>query len=159
MLGKAAPLVIALALIAPEVRASPECMTKQEARAKWPSKAIYLHGLSRCWNDQPLSSRRSTTPPANTSDSATKALALDPPARPKATKTEIFFPSLVVKDSASTDFFTSTSASTDLFTGAPMTGWPVLIDVDGQAPNPDNGVDGCCWPSLDALRALIGAVK
>jgi hypothetical protein len=46
-----------------------------------------------------------------------------------------------------------------LFTGAPMTGWPVLIDIDGQAPNPDNGVDGCCWPSLDALRALIGAVK
>ena len=79
MLGKAAPLVIALALIAPDVRASPECMTKQEARAKWPAKPIYLHGSSRCWNDQPLSSRRSTTPPANTSDSATKALALDPP--------------------------------------------------------------------------------
>ena len=77
MLGRAAPLVIALALIAPDVQASPECMTKQEARAKWPAKAIYLHGSSRCWNDQPLSSRRSTTPPADKSDSATKALALD----------------------------------------------------------------------------------
>ena len=158
MLGRAAPLVIALALIAPEVRASPECMTKQEARAKWPAKSIYLHGSSRCWNDQPLTSRRSTTPPANTSDSATKALALDP-SLPKATKTEIFFPSVVVKNSASTDFFSGTSMSTNLFTGAPMTGWPVLIDVDGQAPNPNNGVDGCCWPSLDALRALIRAVK
>ena len=158
MLGRAAPLVIALALIAPEVRASPECMTKQEARAKWPAKPIYLHGSSRCWNDQPLSSRRSTTPPANTSDIATKVFAFDP-SRPKATKTEIFFPSVVVKNSASTDFFAGSSASTDLFTGAPMTGWPVLIDIDGQAPNPDNGVDGCCRPSLDALRALIGAVK
>ncbi|MGC1971438.1 MAG: hypothetical protein WA712_08965 [Pseudolabrys sp.] len=78
---------------------------------------------------------------------------------PKATKTEVFFPSVVVKNSASIDFFTGTSTSTDLFTGAPMTGWPVLIDVDGQAPNPNNGVEGCCWPSLDALRALIGAVK
>ena len=156
MLGRAAPLVIALALIAPDVQASPECMTKQEARAKWPAKPIYLHGSSRCWNDQPLSSSRSTAPPANTSDSATKALALDP-STPKATKTEIFFPSLVVKNSASTDFFTGTSASTDLFTGTPMTGWPVLIDVDDQAPNPNNRVDG--WPSLDALRALIGAVK
>jgi hypothetical protein len=40
------------------------------------AKPIYLHGSSRCWNGQPLSSRRSTTPPANTSDGATKALAL-----------------------------------------------------------------------------------
>ena len=154
MLGKAALLVIPFALIASDVQALPECMTKQEARAKWPAKPIYLHGSSRCWNDQPLSSSRSTTPPAN----ATKALALDP-STPKATKTEIFFPSLVVKNSASTDFFTGTSASTDLFSGAPMTGWPVLIDVDSEAPNPNNGVDGCCWPLLDALRALIGAVK
>src|SRR5215471_2355591 len=107
MLGRAAPLVIALALIAPDVQASPECMTKQEARAKWPAKPIYLHGSSHCWNNQPLSSSRSTTPPANTSDSATKALALDP-STPKATKTEIFLPSLVVKNGASTDFFTST---------------------------------------------------
>src|SRR5215510_12896564 len=150
MLGRAAPLVIALALIAPDVQASPECMTKQEARAKWPAKPIYLHGSSRCWNDQPLSSSRSTTPAANTSDSATKALALDSSAsRAKATKTEIFFPSVVVKN----------TTSTDLFSGAPMTSWPVLIDVDGQAPNLNNGVDGCCRPSLDALRALVEAVK
>ena len=151
MLERAAPLIIAFSLIAPGVQASPECMTKQEARAKWPTKLIYWHGSSRCWNDQPLSSRRSTTPPANTSDSATKAsLAFDLSApRPKATKTEVFFPSVIV----------NSSVSTDLFIGAPMTGWPVLIDIDGQAPNPNNGVDGCCWPSLDALKALIGAVK
>jgi hypothetical protein len=148
MLRRAAPLVIAFALIAPGVQASPECMTKQEARAKWPTKPIYLHGSSRCWNDQPLSSRRSTTAPA--SDSATKALAFDLPApRPKATKTEIFFPSVIVNN----------SVGIDLFNGTPMTGWPVLIDIDGQAPNPNNGVDGCCWPSLDTLKALIGAVK
>jgi hypothetical protein len=40
-----------------------------------------------------------------------------------------------------------------------MTGWPVLIDVDNQAPNPNNHVDDCCRPSSDTLRALIGAVK
>ena len=144
MWGRAAPLVIALALITPDVQASPECMTKHEARAKWPAKPIYSHGSSRCWNDQPLSSRHSTTQPANTSDSANKARALDLSApRPKATKTEVFFPSIIVNN----------SVSTDLFIGAPMTGWPVLIDID--AP----GVDRCCWPSQDALRALIGAVK
>jgi len=160
MLRRAAPLVIAFALIAPAVQASPQCMTKQEARAKWPAKPIYLHGSSRCWNDQPLSSRHLTTPAVNTSDSATKALALDSSApRAKATKTEIFFPSVVVKNSASTDFFTGTPASTELFAGAPMTGWPLLINVDDEAPNPNNGVDGCCWPSLDALRALVEAVK
>jgi hypothetical protein len=123
-------------------------MSKQEARAKWPTKPIYSHGSSRCWNDQPLSSRRSTTPPANTSDSATKALAFVSAPRPKAAKTEILFPSIIVNN----------SASTNLFIGAPMTGWPLLIDID-QLPDPNNGVDGCCWPSLDSLKALIGAVK
>ena len=83
-----------LSLIAPDVQASPECMTKQEARAKWPTKPIYSHGSSRCWNDQPLTSRRPTTPPANISDSASKAHALDLSApRPQATKTKIFLPS------------------------------------------------------------------
>src|SRR5262249_61704685 len=95
MLGRAAPLLIAFALIAPDVQASPECMTKQEARAKWPTKPIYSHGSSGCWNKQPLSSRRSTAPPANTSETATKALAFVSAPRPKATKTEIFFPPLV----------------------------------------------------------------
>src|SRR5262245_10279379 len=149
MLGRAAPLVIAFLLIAPDVRASPECMTKQEARAKWPTKPIYLHGSSRCWNDQPLSSRRSTTPPANTSDSATKALALAfvSAPRPKATKTEVFFPPIIV----------NSRGSADRLNRAPMSGWPVLIDID--VPDPNNGVDRCCWPSLDAVKALIEAVK
>ena len=150
MLRRAALLVIAFSLIAPDVQASPECMTKQEARAKWPTKPIYWHGSSRCWNDQPLSSRRSTTPSANTSDSVKKALAFDLSApRPKATKTEVFYPSIIVNN----------SVSTDLFIGVPLTGWPLLIDIDGQAPDPNNGADRCCWPSLDALKALMGAVK
>jgi hypothetical protein len=146
MRGRATPLVIALSLIAPDIQASPECMTKQEARAKWPTKPIYSHGSSRCWNDQPLS-RRATTTPSATSDSATKALAFVSAPLPKATKTEVYFPSIIVNN----------SVSTDLFNSAPMTGWPVLIDID--APDPNNGVDRCCWPSLDALKALIGAVK
>src|SRR5262245_14670192 len=139
MLGRAAPLVIVFALIAPGVHASPECMTKQEARAKWPTNPIYQHGSSRCWNDQPLSSRP-TKPPANISDSATKAHALDLPApRPQTTKTEVFLPSITVND-------------IDLLNGTPMTDWRAvigindLIGINGQAPDPNNGVDGCCWP-------------
>ena len=95
-----------------------------------------------------MTNRATTTPPAKTSDSATEARALDVSApRPKATKTEVFSPSMIVND-------------TDLFNGAPMTGWRVLIGIDGQAaPDPNNGVDSCCWPSLDTLKALIGAVK
>ena len=147
MREKVALLVIALALVAQEVQASPDCMTKQEARAKWPTKPIYRHGSSQCWNDQSLGSRRSTTPAANTSDSATKALASDA-SHLKTTRTEIFFPSVTVSD----------SVGTNLLTGAPMTSWPVIIDVD-EIPDPNNGIDRCCWPSLDALKALIGAVK
>jgi len=72
--------------------------------------------------------------------------------RPQATKTEVFLPSMTVND-------------IDLLNGATMTGWRVLIGVDdlvginGQAPDPNHGVDGCCWPSLDTLKASIGAVK
>jgi len=152
MLRRAAPLVIAFSLIALDVHASLECMTKQEARAKWPTKPIYQHGSSRCWNDQPLSSRP-TKPPANISDSATKAHALDLTApSPKAARTEVFSRSMIVSD-------------IDLFNGAPVTEWRVLIGIDGligindQLPDPNNGIDGCCWPSLDALKALIGAEK
>jgi hypothetical protein len=122
-------------------------MTKQEARAKWATKPIYSHGSSRCWDDQPLSRRATTTPPAKTLGSVNKARVLELPApHPKPTKTEVLFPSMTVND-------------TDLFNGAPMTGWRVLIGIDGQAPDPNNGVDGCCWPSLDAVKALTGAVK
>jgi hypothetical protein len=149
MLGRAAPLVIAVALIAPAVQASPECLTKQEARTKWPTKPIYSHGSNRCWNDQPLSSRRPTTPPSNISDNAAKARALDLSApRPEATETEVFVPPFIVDN----------SVSANLFIGAPMTGWPVLIDMN-QLPDPNNGIDRCCWPSLDALKALIDAEK
>ena len=148
MLRRAAPLVIAFALIAPGVHASSECMTKQEARAKWPTKPIYSHGSSRCWNNQPLSSHRSTAPPANTSDSAAEALAFAPAPHPKATTTEIFFPPVIVDNNV---------IANNLFIGAPMTGWPALIDFD-QLPDPNNDVD-CCSPPLDALKALIGATK
>ena len=62
----------------------------------------------RCWNDQPLSSRRSTTPPADTSDSVNKALAFDLSApRPKAKKTEVFYPSIIVNNSVSTDLLSA----------------------------------------------------
>jgi hypothetical protein len=86
-------------------------------------------------------------PATDSSEGATKALASEAP-RPKATRAEIFFPPVTVSD----------SVTGNLLTGAPMTSWPVLIDVD-EIPDPNNGVDHCCWPSLDALKALIGAVK
>ncbi|MGA7164483.1 MAG: hypothetical protein WBX37_11135 [Pseudolabrys sp.] len=76
------------------------------------------------------------------------ALDLSAP-RPKATKTEVFYPSIIVNN----------SVNTALFIGAPLTDWPLLIDIDGQAPDPNNGAARCCWPSMDALKALIGAVK
>jgi len=147
MREKIVPLVVAFVLIAPGVQASTECLNKQEARAKWPKKPIYRHGSSHCWNDQSLSNRLSTMTATNTTDRATKALASDA-LRPKATKTEIFFPSVTVSD----------SIGSDLFIGAPMTSWPVLIDID-EMPDPNNAVDRCCRPSLDALKALIGAAK
>jgi hypothetical protein len=31
--------------------------------------------------------------------------------------------------------------------------------ASSAAPDPNNGVDGCCWPSLDVLKGLIEAVK
>ena len=42
MLWRAALLVIAFSLIAPDVQASPECMTKQEARAEMAHETYLL---------------------------------------------------------------------------------------------------------------------
>jgi hypothetical protein len=72
-------------------------------------------------------------------DSATKARALDLSApRPKATTTEIFLPSMTVND-------------IDLLNGAPMTGWRVLIGIDGLI-----GINGQAPERRRLLLAITG---
>lgn len=56
MLVIAAVLVMAMVLILAATAASyaaPGCMTKSEARAKWPTRHIWWHGGDRCWDDNP----------------------------------------------------------------------------------------------------------
>jgi hypothetical protein len=46
-------LILAIAIMIGPSRAysSPACMTKSEARAKFPKAHLYWHGSERCWND------------------------------------------------------------------------------------------------------------
>jgi hypothetical protein len=45
-------LVLAALLLMAMARASPSCMTKNEARRHWPRAHIYWHGPGHCWDNR-----------------------------------------------------------------------------------------------------------
>jgi len=123
------------------------CMTKEQARAKYPKAWLYWHGASHCWDNIP--GRRSSTarsepipiskPPAPSVASGSKQPNSDQ--RPSH---EIIYP--VLRNSL--------GVGPEMLTAYELTHWPLLIDLDEMfdtPPDPDNGIDGCCWPKLETL--------
>jgi hypothetical protein len=143
---KATHLVIALALTTTAWAAdnTPPCLSKAQARAEHPKAHLYWHGSDHCWDNQ---QRRHRDPP-----DARKALAQEPkhtsnPLPPSDRKriAEIIYPPLVAQQ--------ATIINKELFTAwRPITEWPLLLDIDATGPDPDNGIDGCCWPPLESLQ-------
>lgn len=43
-------IIIALIIFSSPAPGSPYCMTKEEARAKWPKEHLYWHTENRCWD-------------------------------------------------------------------------------------------------------------
>jgi hypothetical protein len=71
------PVLIAIALIAAigilliaaiAAGATPACMSKAEARAKFPRAHLYWHTLDRCWDNQPGRRRPSAKRPSREPD-------------------------------------------------------------------------------------------
>jgi hypothetical protein len=126
------------------------CMTKQQARAKYPKDWLYWHGSNRCWDNIPGRSHRARKPaptsePKQASNPKTVSVADasgNTVARRQA-RIEVFYPAVVVEQQA---------IANDLYTVAkPITEWPLMMDLDAAGPDPDNGIDGCCWPPLEQL--------
>lgn len=51
-------LVLAVLLVPAPARAEEECMTKEQARVRWPTAHIYWHGPDRCWDNRAGGGRR-----------------------------------------------------------------------------------------------------
>jgi hypothetical protein len=135
-----------------------KCLTKTEARAAYPGAHIYWHGHRHCWDDQP--GRRRIAPRAVAQARAqapkpsreSKPESVSDPNGNKADRldrlqksSEVYYPALIREQAA---------IASDLYAvQRPITQWPLMLDIDVAGPDPDNGIDGCCWPNLQALLA------
>jgi len=121
---------------------APSCMTKAEARAIWPRAHLYWHTADHCWDNRAGGGRRYAARAEETSEkprAKSKDKKVDPP--PPTLRATIIYPSLKQgADAWSPDWLHAFASTT----------WPQLIDPD-DAPDPNAGKDGCCWPRLDQL--------
>ena len=145
------PLALSLAPEKPAIT----CMTKEQARATYKTSHLYWHTARHCWDDRSTAPRAiARLPKAYSNPNKLSAYAdasgndvapLPPmPSLPSDANVEIYYPSLMRKQA---------EISTDLYAmQKPITQWPLMLDLDITGPDPDHGIDGCCWPSLESLR-------
>jgi hypothetical protein len=123
------------------------CLTKAEARAKWPKAHLYWHGADHCWDNQ--AKRRQREPHIIPEPLVLAAMAKDqkplppmPSSPPR--KQEIIYPALIASQAAIINDLMAIQK--------PITEWPLMIDIDASGPDPNNGIDACCWPPMEALK-------
>ena len=109
------------------------CLTKEQARARWPKNHLWWRTTNRCWtneksrNDNGLV-QRSTVRHRN------------PPTPPvPVPRQSVLWPTL-----AST---VATALDAALLTPESSIAWPLLLDVDEITT--DKPTAECCWPPLD----------
>jgi hypothetical protein len=117
------------------------CLTKDQARAKWPTSYLYWHTANRCWDNRKgggatyTVSRAATwgkqnslkLPKPNLDASANvvrhsgRPIIVDPP-QPRGPN--IFYPAVMV----------GTGTSDSMLTPYTMQTWPVIVDFDVEPP-------------------------
>lgn len=126
--------------------AATSCMSKEQARAAYKTSHLYWHGARHCWDASATSARRHERPvaPSRESNPHTVSDASGNVAPLSAARIEIYYPALLRAQAEIT---------TDLYAvQRPITDWPLMLDIDVTGPDPDNGIDGCCWPPMETLR-------
>jgi len=135
-----------VALLATVARAE-TCLSKAEARAKWPKAHLYWHTGDHCWdNKQSTKHEKKRDPrvaPEPLPKVAAQALAAEMK-KPQARQQEIIYPPLVASQAAIT--------ADVMAVQRPITEWPLMLDLDATGPDPNRGIDGCCWPPLESLK-------
>ena len=125
------------------------CLTKLQAREKYATSHLYWHGARHCWDNNRgavhVRLPTNTRPPKHHSDEvAVVADANGGPAKERAARIEIYYPALVREQH---------EVANDLYLmQRPITDWPLMLDIDVTGPDPDKGIDGCCWPAMETLR-------
>jgi hypothetical protein len=147
-------IILPVLLFASAAHASPDCMTKSEARAEYPKAYLSWRTKDHCWYSR---SHRRSEKPAKKKE---KAPSIEPNGesqpiviadatgnvvkRRGKEAQQVVYPALIASQAAILD---------DLYTmQKPITQWPLMLDIDATGPDPDNGIDGCCWPPMEALK-------
>jgi hypothetical protein len=94
-----------------------DCMSKEQARAKYPKQVIYWHTSKRCWNNTPLRAvhaRAMPPPPADASGNATTGRAQRTPS--------VFYPTLMGGGGTSNDMLYPDT----------MQYWPLVSNFDEE---------------------------
>lgn len=133
-----------------EEQAAPSaCMTKEQARATFKTSHLYWHGSRHCWDNNRGAVRlrtptNSRNPKRQSDEVALVADANGTPVQKREARIEIFYPALVREQH---------EVANDLYLmQRPITDWPLMLDIDVTGPDPDKGIDGCCWPPMETLR-------
>lgn len=145
-------VIVATLLLLPTIaHASPACMTKAEARAAFKTSHLYWHTEHHCWDNRAHRPVKADPPPkvkpvenkpvepVVLADASGNGLI-----RRGKVAQEIVFPPLVASQSA--------IAKDIMSVQRPITEWPLMLDIDATGPDPDKGIDGCCWPPLESLK-------
>lgn len=127
--------IAVVALGAWAVLGAETCLTKEQARAKWPGAWLYWHGSNRCWDNQRTATRQAS---AHTYSVNKNPLQLGKPpidangndvhhsGRPLIPEksSPVYYPSLIV-GSGTTD---------DMLTPYVMSTWSPIADFDTDPP-------------------------
>ena len=133
------------------------CMTKEQARATFRTSHLYWHTTRHCWDDRPVGSRRYAAAPKPRSNPVNLSAAPITRSQPRVlsvadananegreARIEIYYPALMREQAA---------VAADMYSmQRPITEWPLMLDLDATGPDPDHGIDGCCWPPLEQMR-------
>ena len=120
------------------------CMTKEQARATFKTSHLYWHGAKHCWDDRSVAPRAIARAPITRSQPRVLSVADANANTAREARIEIYYPALMREQAA---------VAADLYSmQRPITEWPLMLDLDATGPDPDRGIDGCCWPPLEQMR-------
>jgi hypothetical protein len=96
-----------------------DCMTKEQARAKYPKQVIYWHTAKRCWNNSPVRAVHARTAPPPPTDVSGNATTGHVQKRPS-----VYYPTLMGGGGTSNDMLYPDT----------MQYWPLVTDFDEERP-------------------------
>lgn len=131
-------MILWLVFAAAAADTNPPCLTKEQARAKWPKEYIYWHGANRCWDNISVRAAHMASRPATWGKQNSLKLAKPNPDSngnvihhsgrpidlPQPQGPSIAYPTLM----------TGGGSTDDMLTPGSMTSWPLIMDFDVEPP-------------------------